>query len=399
MLISFALTLSVLIAFCGLGIDVGLLAWKKVQLQNAADAAALGAMYSLQGGAAPAAWQAAAKADAALNGFTDGQNGVTVTAAQPTAGPYTGNALAVQVTITQAAVPFFLPGTQTLSAQATSMGANQTACSYFLSQYSTQPSVTYSLSTAQSTQNVCTVYLGRSYDIEVSTSSGLRYLVAGNRNASVNSLSTITPAAVFNAATTPDPLASVPPPSVVRCDHTGLYTVPNGTTPPAGTYCGGIQVELANNVTFSGTYNIVGNLNVDASTITGSNVTFHMTQFPGYQPGTANFNLSTVNLSAPTSGTWQGILFYSDRSLPPYTQSGKQELSFNATNGTLDGILYLPGQELYSSLSNFQTNRYLGAVADWFDLESGTMNFGSDYSTLSNGNPFQQAGGSGGLVE
>ncbi len=42
MLVMFALTLTVLLAFCGLALDVGYMELTKLKLQNAADAAALG---------------------------------------------------------------------------------------------------------------------------------------------------------------------------------------------------------------------------------------------------------------------------------------------------------------------------------------------------------------------
>ena len=75
MLINFFLFLSVLFLLSGLALDAGMLELRRLQLQHAADAAALGAIYERARGLSD--WVAAGKADAAMNGFTDGVNGVT----------------------------------------------------------------------------------------------------------------------------------------------------------------------------------------------------------------------------------------------------------------------------------------------------------------------------------
>ena len=88
---------------------VGVQLWhlRRVQLQNAADAAALGALCELQ--RSKADWAAAGKTDAAMNGFRDGFNGVMIVIENPPAsGPYLGDTSAVQATITQSIPGHFL---------------------------------------------------------------------------------------------------------------------------------------------------------------------------------------------------------------------------------------------------------------------------------------------------
>ncbi len=70
----------------------------KLQLQHAADAAALRAAYEMARGNPD--WVAAGKADAALNGFTDGVNGVTISrVSPPTSVTYSAKTNAIQATL------------------------------------------------------------------------------------------------------------------------------------------------------------------------------------------------------------------------------------------------------------------------------------------------------------
>jgi hypothetical protein len=100
MIVMVALTFLTLLFFVGLGIDVGQLYSSKRQEQEAADAAAFaGAVVFYQNGTAAEA-RAAAIADATLNGFTDGVNGVTVTVnSPPTSGLYNADPKHVEVII------------------------------------------------------------------------------------------------------------------------------------------------------------------------------------------------------------------------------------------------------------------------------------------------------------
>src|SRR5690348_8414335 len=85
-----ALTMFVVIAFAGLALDASYMYFHKRAMQTAADAGAYsGALELLRGNTNVTA---AAKADTALNGFTDGSGNVTVTVnAPPTSGSKTGN--------------------------------------------------------------------------------------------------------------------------------------------------------------------------------------------------------------------------------------------------------------------------------------------------------------------
>ena len=134
-----------------------------------------------------------------------------------------------------------------------------------------------------------------------------------------------------------DPYAGVPPPA----DPGECSSIPGGggdITLDPGKYCGGFSVF--GNVTLnSGTFIVSdGSMKINANTkLSGSGVTFFLTDGARVQMnGTAE-----VQLSAPTSGPYEGILFYADRdSLGSYG-------IFNGTaDSSLKGALYFPAQNV-----------------------------------------------------
>lgn len=94
MLVFTALSMTILVGFLAIAVDVGLLFRTKRNLQMAADSAATAAAldyyynYTVQGSSAVSHAQAVGQTAATSNGFTDGSGGATVTInCPPTAGP------------------------------------------------------------------------------------------------------------------------------------------------------------------------------------------------------------------------------------------------------------------------------------------------------------------------
>jgi hypothetical protein len=105
-------------------------------------------------------------------------------------------------------------------------------------------------------------------------------------------------------------------------------------------------MNLSGNVNLNpGTYYVSGDIKINANAnISGSGVTIYLA---GSSSITINGN-ATVNLSAPTTGTYSGILFYGD---PTNTASVSNK--FNGTAASkLTGALYFPTQDV-SYLGNF----------------------------------------------
>jgi hypothetical protein len=82
-----------------------------------------------------------------------------------------------------------------------------------------------------------------------------------------------------------------------------------------------------------------GNISFESgSNVTGTNVTFFLTGTGGTFDADAN---ATLNLAAPTSGTYKDILFYRDRGAAQTT------IHLNGgTKSTMSGALYFPTADI-----------------------------------------------------
>ena len=129
-----------------------------------------------------------------------------------------------------------------------------------------------------------------------------------------------------------------------------------GTTSlSAGTYCGGINFNSgsgAYTVTFgAGTYVFTGDVNVDtAVTLNGTGgVTLY------FASGSLTMNsASTVDLVAPTSGSYAGILIWQAS-----TDSSAMIIDSNSSS-TLQGAIYLPDAQLTLNKMCIRDSSYSG---------------------------------------
>ncbi|MFQ5773024.1 MAG: TadG family pilus assembly protein [Kiloniellaceae bacterium] len=167
--------------------------------------------------------------------------------------------------------------------------------------------------------------------------------------------SCISPAPVTGAPAIPDPLAALPPPAYSGCDYTTTVNISSSTTLTPGVYCGGIKIT-GGNVTFQpGMYVLDGvGLQVSGNAVlTGSEVTFYLA------PGTAGETGKSVHitgtaqatLSAPTSGPYEGILFYQDRAAPTTLKNYFK----GGSDMVVTGALYFPTTKVEFSGNNNTT--------------------------------------------
>ena len=389
MLVYFALILTTLLAFCGLALDAGLMELKQIQLQSAADAAAIGSVEELERGSSASAWATAGRADASLNGFTDGQNSTTVSLTNPpVTGSYANNSQAIQATVTQTYTPFFFPESVQLSAQATALGGNE-PCSYFLSRVSS----TASLSLSGSTLNAnCTLYMGSSLSVSSSTakSSG-QFRIAGPASASIIPSSGVSPLPIFNSSTVRDPLAKLASPVFSGCTHTGGTKYVGNTTIYPGTYCGGLSLGVGGtngNFTMSpGLYIVTGGMTVSGSVVSGSGVTIFLTQGGGSSYGPLSVNQSELYISAPKAtggGAVPSVLIFADRNWT----TGAAAVAFSGSEFQGDGVIYLPETAMLVQGSELYASNYLGIVADSASMSGSEISFKSNYSAASAGDPY-----------
>lgn len=165
----------------------------------------------------------------------------------------------------------------------------------------------------------------------------------------------------------------------------------NVVTLSPGLYSGGIAITGNANVTFlPGTYILAGGgLSVTGnSTLTGNGVTFYDTTGPaGYKPIDLTGN-ETANLSAPTSGPMEGMLFFQDRSIA--AGSAASTITGNSSS-TFDGVVYFPTTGL-TYTGNSSSDGYTYLIADTITLTGNTsMTIGNNTSSLANGSPIKSS--------
>ena len=382
-----ALCFSLLLGFVALAVDVGLMFRARRVMQTAADSAAIAGAEELNYGDVTTA----ARADAARNGVTNGTNGATVTVNNPPLhGPYTGNAGYVEVIVSQSQATYFMNilsrGSMTVSGRAVAALGTTGNCVYTLNPSGTD----ISLSGGVNVQIPgCAIY-DDSSSATALTISGNSTLNAKAINLVGNftkSSSTLTPTPTVGIANVSDPLAFLPAPSFnsssclanPNLGGGGTFTI--GPSTAGGTICyNGLQIGNGAKVTFKpGLYIINGAMTVNGgSPVTGTGVTFY---FP--VGGSLNFsNGATFNLTAPTSGTYDGILFYQNR-------SNSTAVSIQGgTTSTLAGILYFPDANVALS-GGSSTSTYASVIASSLTFSGGiTM---KNYALVNSSTPLTSA--------
>lgn len=381
----------VLIGFAGLVFDVGSAKYYKRKAQSAADAGALGAAEDIYLHGSASTNQLAAQSDITSNGFTNGVNGAQVTVnIPPNTGTHTGDSHYAEVYVTQPVTTSFMQllGFNTINVTARAVGGpgRTSACVYVLN-----PTVSNALSiSGSSTVNLtCGVVNNSSAGTAGSLSgsacfSAPSYASVGGYSVS-SSCAPNVPIVRTGTGSFPDPLANLPAPTVGPCNFTN-FSRPVSTTINPGVYCGGITLTGGTLTMNPGLYILEGGgLNIAAGTgLTGSNITIYNTGNASYpnKPIKINGN-TTLNLVAPTSGTYEGILFFTDRSI---TNTTANTVLGNDTS-TIQGSIYMPTVPLQFT-GNSTLVAYTTIVANTLSI-TGHATLRNDYSSLQNGAPLK----------
>jgi hypothetical protein len=190
--------------------------------------------------------------------------------------------------------------------------------------------------------------------------------------ASITNGSTVSPSPAVNAFPTADPFAGVPAPSYSASPCQLNLTVTNNSsaTLNPGVFCGGITVTNNSNVTFnSGTYILLGGGLVANSNVvlTGQNVNFYNTFDASHPYGPITFtNNASANLSAPSSGAMQGLLFFQDRGAP----TGFTEIFEGNASQSFTGILYFTRSKVSLTNNGSLGHRNIAIVADTVQISN-----------------------------
>jgi Putative Flp pilus-assembly TadE/G-like len=333
-----AILIAVLFGFAAFAVDVGYLRYQQRLQQSATDSAALAGAGELAYSGSD--YAAAAKSDAASNGFTDGVNDVAITVNHgPASGSYVGNTQAVEVLLTAQYHTFFMGifnglGTVTISTRAVARRTDASACLYLLS-----PSADSNINDATIEAPECGIVINQSGSINMhgATIDAKSIAYAGDTPNEKD--------ATF-ASATPAPSLPVSDPcmQIAGCAYL-TNNPPSLTSCSAGTYKGNgtLQQGCYDNLDIHGqtvflnpgVYIITGTLNGSKSTISGNGVTFYIT-------GNGSLNLAgaTLDLSAPTTGDEAGVLMYQKSS--DTNAANIEGASCGGCTSTISGLLYFP---------------------------------------------------------
>lgn len=386
--IMFALFLPLLVGFMALGADAGIWHVNQRNMQSAADAAAVTVVRQL-GSIGDAEILSLAQSESSRNGFPQ-SDGVTITAVSPpSSGIYTSNANAVEVTLSKPQDRFFSKlytsgdptatvrsvAIKTTSSEACVLALNPTASGAISFSGNVDIELDGCVIAANSSDSSAMTING---NVDVTAES---LHMVGNYTASggAYSLNLDDPATV-NGPLVQDPYADLPDPSYGGCDETN-YRASGTVTLTPGVYCNGLTINNSANVTLSpGTYYIHEDsfkVNGNAS-LTGSGVTIILTGTDDDDIATLDINgASTLDLSASTSGTYEGVLIYQDRDA---TSSGSNKINGNAST-SLDGTIYIPSQEVDFSGNSTTSSSCLRLVSDTV-VFTGNAGFSHDCSAI-----------------
>jgi hypothetical protein len=345
------LSLPILIGAGGLATDtVQWTLWQK-EMQRQADSAALAGAFAKAQGADPIA-----NATTDINRYT----AVTLSAGPtienaPTTGSYAGNSNAVRVVLqTGRKLPFsslFLASAPTLRAEATAaVISNGNYCVIAFETMATagvtmQGNATVNMGCGIATNSTASnaVVAGGSSSIYATPVSAVGGLQSSSNYASGTVL-------LPHSINQQDPFASLPTPVVPPGCSNQLNVAPNAMVDvanPTGVACyRGMNIK--GTTTFApGVYIIDGNAFSASSqaAISGTGVTFVLTSNNATSNPSSIATLdmnggANVQLTAPTSGPYQGVLIYQDRRA---VDSGTNTINGNASS-KLQGAVYMPSQ-------------------------------------------------------
>lgn len=394
-LVMTAVSLVVILGMMGLAIDVGQLRLAKQKLQMAADAAALAGALELStcgGTARCSAMTNAAQTSLTENGFTGStlqgtcvpsgsmlalsvNNGPCALGSQD---PNHGDASYVEALVSQNQPTYFagILGIHSVNivTRAEAAAGKSPGCMFI-----NDPTGTALQINGGSLNMQCGIMDNSSAASAFEANGGTitAPVINVHGGAQINQ-ATINGIVNTSVPSMPDPLAGTPAPSLGQCYDNGAIAAANGdATFNPGTYCQGMQIN-SGTVTFNpGVYIVSGGyMQINNGALVGNGVTFYFVNGGAIQIN----NPVSVNLVAPTTGTYAGILFFQD-------PGDRQAAQLNGdSSAVFQGALYFPTATL-------QING--GDVAEYTIIDAGLVQMNSaavyslnnNYSSLPAGSP------------
>jgi Flp pilus assembly protein TadG len=363
----FALAAPLLIGAMGLAAEVSYWRFHQRGMQNAADAAVIAA--ATNGGST---YAAEAKAVAAQFGFQDGAGNITVTVTNPNTAPgCTGKCYDVQISdklpLLLTSIVGFRGNTTIVSS--TSSGVSQLSTVAAMSMQGT------SIATSASAYKYCIIALGTSGVTDITANGAQKADLGGcnivsNANATCNggnlnagivdAYGTIKgcgttqnsnmrplmadPYVGLTSSIPTDTCNSVYPQEPASKNSPALPSSNQWTT---GTYAiSGYKVvcgdqQLMGNTTINGGVLVIenGRLDTNGYTLTGNPLTIVFSGSNNASYLHVPTGGGSLNIAAPTSGTWSGVAMYQDPSL---TTNVSISSAGNSPTWNVSGLVYLP---------------------------------------------------------
>jgi len=370
-LILTALSMTVLLGMAVLSIDASFMYDKRNRLSAAADAAAKSAAAEYLGGntSTPNLLVFAKKATESFALDPGGTTNVQLWS-PPATGPFVGHAGYVEVQVSEVTSTFFgrVIGWASLTPTARAVAGASKSANCLVVLGSSADALSVGNNTTLSLMG-CDVADGGGLDLKpnaeidadlVSVTDGPCYGVAN---------------CFPNSPAPSDPLLNLPPPSpappyscTMPVSVSADVTI---TTANVNAYYCGMEINNAI-VTFDpGVYYIAGPITAlnggSNVTINGTGVMFYLAPGGSFNLGVSNF--VTLNLSAPTTGTYRGILFYQARG---NTAPASLSKNGNAGSLTLSGAMYFPDASLEMKNNNGLTNDCALIVVKSLDINNNT---------------------------
>ena len=369
-LIITVLCMTCLLGFTALATDVGVMLREKRLAQTAADAAAIAGALEINYSSSTIS--NAGLAAAGQNGFTAASSGVTTAKGTtvtinypPASGPHAGVANYVEAIATQKQPTIFMNlfgiGSMNVSARAVAEnGGSSTGCVYVLSD---KPQAMTLQGSFKVTAPNCGIVVDSTATNALCITgakgvltAGSVGVVGGDSGGSCNSADKdSTPKPVTGMVMQSDPIISQnpgftwPDPTQLTCTTpTGGVLTGTIPTPASGTACYSGNVTLNNATLGTGTFVFTGNVTVSGVFKTASIA----------QGGTAlDINNGTFTVNSGTSLSWYGLQSNNGIALMmPPNNTNTIQIQFGNSFGTIEGIIYAPGGNLFLQDSGADTN-------------------------------------------
>lgn len=354
-----AFALPVLIGFGGMGIDVAMWYAERRNTQNIADAAAVAATYDNMTGGDATTMEAAARAEALRNGYVDVPENTFTIVTPSTVPPVTGTSNPVVDVLVRREVPIYMLGwflaDETKVAASATGGLRNLGTNCVISLHKTAARAVefvggttahVGCGVASNSNASDSLYIGGSAELDANPAQAHGDIVVAGGGTLT---STLPPMPYMPEV--PDPFGNrvFPGPTNPSCDYpTGLVvsgTLTIGPSVAGGEVriCGNFSVQPSGNLTMqAGTYFVENGEVLFQGTVTGTDVTIVLTGSDPSSVGTIDIRASAdVNLTAPATGPYFGIVIYQDRIAD---SSGANKLN-GGSDMNLLGAVYVPKKQ------------------------------------------------------